>query len=192
MSNPTQMTTKTTRRERSSAWTSASAWAPTRAGARVTDVRVDKPTRCLPAPGTRGRRGTPSGPVESGCFRRGGCRSASSGLSAFSQLRDRAGLGYGNEACALAHRWCLTTCPPTGPPRGVRANHHWGHVHAGQHIMHELSLTHAHPAHHRLPSTRKPAHSPRPATPDDNPTPLTRPGQNAGHPAHHHDDDSAS
>jgi hypothetical protein len=41
----------------------------------------------------------------------------------------------------------------------VRAIRHWGHVHAGQHIMHELSLTHVHPVHHRLPSTRKPAHS---------------------------------
>lgn len=61
LSRDAQLTqTATTRRERSSAWTSANAWAPyTRAGARATDVRADEPTRPLPAHRRKGRQGYP-------------------------------------------------------------------------------------------------------------------------------------
>jgi hypothetical protein len=37
-------------------------------------------------------------------------------------------------------------------------------------------------SHPRLPSAHEPAYSPRPATPDDDPTPLTRPRRSAGCP----------
>jgi hypothetical protein len=44
-------------------------------------------------------------------------------------------------------------------------------------------------SHRRLPGAHEPARSPRPATPDDDPTPLTRPRRSAGCPPDHRDDD---
>jgi hypothetical protein len=114
----------------------------TRAGARVADIRVGQPTRPLPAHGTRSRRGTPSGPGESGCFRRGGCWSASPVLSAFSQLRGRAG----TPGMGVRHvPWHKVGA--SGPARDrisskVPANRHLRHVHAGHDVVHEPGLTH--------------------------------------------------
>jgi hypothetical protein len=92
------------------------------------DVRVDEPT----APARRGRHGAPpSGPVGSGCFGVMGAWSASPGLSAFSQLRGRAGTGYGNEAHALAQRRCLT---------GLSADQIYSQVPANRHVRQSMQV----------------------------------------------------
>jgi hypothetical protein len=130
---------------------------PTRAGARVTDVRVDEPTRLYPHTKEEAGRGTPSGPVESGCFRRGGCWSASPEFSAFSRLRGRAGTGYGSKACALAQGWCLTAYPPIGSPRRSRPTVTCGTSMQVMDVVHEQGLTLVHPAHPYAPTTEYPA-----------------------------------
>jgi hypothetical protein len=120
MSNPdqptrplpaTQMTTATPKCERSSVWTSISAGAPY-ARRRASLGRPRGRTHPLSTPHTKGEADgvTRQAPLKMGCFRRGGCRSSLPELSAFSQLRSRAGTGCGNEAYALAQGGCLTAC----------------------------------------------------------------------------------
>lgn len=69
---------------------------PTRADARVMDVRADEPTCCSPRTQKEwARRGTPSGPVESGLFSACWMPVCLARSSAFTQVMDRAEPGEG-------------------------------------------------------------------------------------------------